>query len=176
MRWILIPGLWLVPVTVMRAYAGEPADAFVAAAFPATPAPRVLLIRGAIADDVAGILGYAYPHDGAQYWSEGGRTAWILEGQGKSESFTAGFVVEQGRIASCQVLRYTASRGREIRSRRFLRQFAGAALRADRQLDRTTDAITGATISSHAVRNLARLALYLDGCAREATKSESGGA
>jgi hypothetical protein len=49
--------------------------------------------------------------------------------------------------------------GRGIGGPEFVRQFKGASLTGDRGLDRRFDAITGATISVNAMKNMARLAL-----------------
>jgi hypothetical protein len=108
------------------------------------------------------IMGVRYPESSVTYWHSDARTGWVLQGRGRSGEFTAGFVVAAGRIVDCHVLEYRESRGRDIRSKRFLRQFRDAALRDDQQLDRRIDGITGATISVKSITNLARLALYFD--------------
>jgi hypothetical protein len=156
---MLFVTVWAVAAVHAPAAAPPP---FVSAAFDNPPEPSVLEIRGPLATNVASILGYVYPHPHVNYWRTGGKTVWILEGRGRSSRFTAGFVLDGGRIAASEVLDYRGDRGREIRSRSFLRQFVGAGLRENRKLDRKIDGITGATISVNAVENLARLALYLD--------------
>lgn len=149
-------------VGATRAWAAPPA--FVAAQLGVAPEPAAIEIRGALATNVAAILGHAYPRARVAYWRVGDKTVWILDGRGRSGWFTAGFVVAAGRIALCSVLDYRESRGREVRSRRFLRQFEGLALRrGTHELDGRVDGITGATISVNAMRNLARLALLLEG-------------
>jgi hypothetical protein len=151
-------------ITAVRA--GGPEAAFVSAAFPAPPAPAALEIAGPLTGDVARVLGHAYPSREVSYWRADDKTVWVLQGLSKSHPFTAGFVVEQGRIAKSEILVYRESRGREIRSQRFLRQFTGAALRDGLGLDRRIDGITGATISATAAHNLARLALIFDAFVR----------
>jgi hypothetical protein len=134
----------------------------------------VVQIRGALATNVAAILGHAYPRASVTYWRADGKTVWILDGRGKSGWFKAGFAVSEGRITLCEVLDYRESRGREVRSRRFLRQFDGLALRrGTHELDRRVDGISGATISVNAMLNLARLALLLDAAAHDPVPEKS---
>jgi hypothetical protein len=140
----------------------NPSSAFVPAVFATPPGPKTATLAGETARDVAGILGHPYPRPAITYWRAEGKTVWILEARGKSHLITAGFVVAGGKIEKGEVLAYREDRGREVRSRRFLDQFAGAALGGDRKLDRSIDGITGATISVSALKNMARLALYLD--------------
>jgi hypothetical protein len=59
-----------------------------------------------------------------------------------------------------------------VRAERFVRQFKGASLTKDRGLNRRIDGITGATISVNAMKNMARLALYLDAMRFAHTGSE----
>lgn len=137
-------------------------DRFVAAVFATPPPPRLVAIQGDLAANAATILGRAYPGREVSCWAADGQTAWVLTGRGRYGLFTAGFVVRDGRIARSDVLAYKEARGREIQHASFLQQFQGVALDANRELDRRIDGITGATISANSMRNLARLALYLD--------------
>lgn len=137
-------------------------DRFVASAFPEPPPPRTVAIQGELAANAAAILGRAYPGREVSCWSADGQTVWVLTGRGRYGLFTAGFAVRDGRIARSGVLEYKEARGREIRHSSFLQQFQGVALDANRELDRRIDGLTGATISANSMRNLARLALYLD--------------
>jgi len=141
---------------------------FVAHSFGDAPSEAVLTVSDGLRDRMAEILGHAYPGGRIPYWSREGATAWILETRAKSGPVKAGFVVEGGRISTCEVLDYAHTRGREVQSPRFLRQFAGAALGKDRRLNRRIDAIAGATLASKAVTDLARLALVLDAEVQEA--------
>jgi len=144
------------------AEAGDPPESFVAAQFTNPPAPALLALTGETAGEVEQILGRPYTQAQVRYWQAEGKTVWILEGRGKSQLITAGFVVEKGRMVKSEVLTYRESRGREILAPRFLQQFSGAGLRDGLELDRRIDSITGATISVNAMKNLARLALFLD--------------
>jgi hypothetical protein len=164
----------LAGAAVTAAPADAPAGSFVSGAFQTPPAPATLLIGGALTARVSRVLGAAYPSREVAYWREKEKTVWILEGRSKSYPFTAGFVVEGGRIAKSEILIYRESRGREIRSQRFLRQFTGAALRDGAILDRRVDGITGATLSVEAAHKLARLALVFDAfvCERDVPADE----
>lgn len=148
--------------TVTLAGATPPAESFVAAQFTNAPVVSTLVLTGEVATAVQGIMGYPYPQGEIAYWQTEGRTVWILEGRGRTHTFTAGFVVRDGKLEKTEVLDYRESRGRQIRSRSFTRQFEGALLTEDRQLNRRIDGITGATISVKAMQAMARMALFLD--------------
>lgn len=140
----------------------EPAD-FLAAAFPgAAPQVKVLWLTPEVKTALVRIIG----HDPAQlrqrYWTDGQRTAWILEEIGKEEAITSGFVVKDGHIESSRVLVYRESRGGEIRYPSFLAQFHGAGLNPEHFLDKSIDGISGATLSVNAMLRMAREALYFD--------------
>lgn len=168
--------LCLGALAIGAAHARAAPPAFVAAQVADTPEAASLEIRGELAAQAATILGHAYPQTRVAYWRAADKTVWILDGRGKRGWFKAGFVVAAGRIVHGDVLEYRESRGREIRSRGFLRQFDGASLRdGTRDLDRRIDGITGATISVNAMRNLARLALLLDAAASGGAAGERAG-
>lgn len=138
----------------------EPAD-FVATAFPgATPQVRVLWVTPDIRTQVVRILGHEPAQLRQKYWTDGQKTAWILEEIGKEEPITAGFVVKDGRIEQARVLIYRESRGGEIRYPSFLSQFQGAALADGQQLNRQIDGVSGATLSVNAMLRMSRAALY----------------
>lgn len=154
--------LWLAGPWAGAAALDAATPAFVADVFDTPPPPATLALEGPLTPKVSGLLGKAYDAPRITYWAKDGKTAWILESWGKSCLITAGFVITEGRIARSEVIGYKERRGREIKSRRFLDQFQGAALGANLELDRTIDAMTGATISSTMMVKLARLALLLD--------------
>ncbi|MFW5431216.1 MAG: FMN-binding protein, partial [Methylophilaceae bacterium] len=113
------------------------------------------------------ILGHSPAQRIQRYWKHGNKTAWVLEEIGKVELITAGFVVEDGKIAQVRVLTYRESRGGEVRYKRFLQQYVGAVLKENSFLDRHVDGISGATLSVRSMSRMARLALYYDRLARE---------
>ena len=106
---------------------------------------------------------HRYPVLKVKYWQRGERTAWILEEIGKVKPITTGFVVDQDKIASVTVLIYRESHGWEIRRESFRKQFKTATLKKGFRLSQPIDGITGATLSVNAVKNMARLALFLHG-------------
>lgn len=97
-----------------------------------------------------------------RYWSEKGRTAWILSAIGKTKPITVGYVVNDGAIEEVKVLIYRESHGYEVKEKFFTRQFQNAQLEEERKLDRKVDNIVGATLSVRALTRMALLALYLD--------------
>lgn len=156
----------LFAVAAYAAVYQEPA-AFIEEAFAGKPpASRTLWLDATMQSEIVGILGRRYPAMRIRYWSEGPRSAWVLEEIGKEEPITVGLVVNQNRIERVKVLVFRESRGYEVRHPFFTRQFQGAGLRDSRELDRHIDGISGATLSVRALTKLARLALYLDGAAR----------
>jgi len=108
------------------------------------------------------MLGHDYKGLRIRYWKQDERTAWVLDEIGKDKPITTGFVIKNGRIERVRVLIFRESRGWEIRHAFFTDQFDKATLNKDRQLDRTIDNISGATLSVRAVTKLARVALLLD--------------
>ena len=140
----------------------------------ATPAPSVLKVQGDDANMATQLLGSPYPSATAHYWRRGGRSLWILEARGKTHVFTTGFVVEDKKIVATEIIAYHGARGRGVLSKRFTRQFLGLNLKKGNRLSKRVHGITGATISSKAMINTARLALAWDATVgRE--KDESGG-
>src|SRR3989344_9026081 len=77
----------------------QEAGAFVAEAFTGNPpAPKTLWLDTAMQAEIVKILGHRYPVMRLRYWSEGHRSAWILEEIGKEEPITVGIVIERNRI------------------------------------------------------------------------------
>lgn len=160
------------PVQAMDRTYQTPED-FVAEIFPAKPKPALLWLTANVQAGVTSILGHAPSQLRQRYWSEAGRTLWILEEIGKEDRITTGFVVSEGRIERVKVLVYRESRGMEVRFQSFLDQFRGGSLIDDNRLDKTIDGIAGATLSVHAMQRMARVALYFDRVVRESAKSNS---
>jgi|SRR5579863_762771 len=75
-------------------------------------------------------------------------------------SFLAG-VDPSGKLKGLEVLIYRESRGSEIRSARFMRQFVGASVTAPLQLGQDVQAVSGATLSSRAAAFAVKKALAL---------------
>jgi FMN-binding domain len=141
-------------------------EAFLAEVFGAAPKASVLWLTPEIRGEVAKILGHAPGKLRERYWSEGTKSAWILEEIGKEELISAGFVVSAGRIERASVLVYRESRGMEVRYPNFLKQFSGAELNDRHELSKRIDGISGATLSVWAMGRMARQALYFDRVSR----------
>ena len=71
-------------------------------------------------------------------------------------------MIQSGKLNQAMVLNYRESRGGEVRHPNFLKQYQGADLQKDYQLDKNIDGISGATLSVRAMGRMARLALYYD--------------
>lgn len=165
---------WTQPVHAMDRIYQTPED-FIAEVFPGKPQPRLLWLSKDVQAEITRILGHAPGQLRQRYWSDGGRTLWILEEIGKEDLITAGFVVKDGRIEQAKVLVYRENRGMEVRYPAFLNQFKGISLAGDNRLNHGIDGISGATLSVHAMERMAREALYFDLMAREAPNSENKG-
>ena len=153
------------PIYAMERVYQSPED-FVAEIFKASPPSKLVWLTKDAQSVVSGILGHAPRQLRQRYWGDDTRTLWVLEEIGKEELITAGFVVHQGRIEQAKVLTYRESRGMEVRYPAFLKQFNGAALNDGKQLNKTIDGISGATLSVYAMQRMARTALYLDQLSR----------
>ena len=156
----------LMPVAAMAETYLTP-EQFVQTAFGATklktaPTVEILWLTKDVATQVENILGHSSKQARLKFWKAGLQTAWILDEIGKEEPITAGFVVENGKILQVSILAYRESRGGEVRHANFLKQYQGASLQQDAQLNKTIDGISGATLSVRAVGRMARLALYFD--------------
>ena len=156
----------LMPVAAMAETYLTP-EQFVQAAFGAAklktaPTVEILWLTKDVATQAANILGHSPKQLRLKFWKAGLQTAWILDEIGKEEPITAGFVVENGKILQVNILAYRESRGGEVRHANFLKQYQGASLQQDAQLNKTIDGISGATLSVRALGRMARLALYFD--------------
>ena len=136
-------------------------EELLAGVFGKIPAVQTLKLSQEECETAHTLLGRAVPQN-VFCWSQDGQTVWILETRAKSGKIRAGFLIRDGRICRTQILEYSESRGRQVCSERFLDQFTGTFLRADRKLSRDIDGYTGATLSVRAVGNLARTALFLE--------------
>lgn len=166
MRVLLLSlAFWIAPVHADRVY--QQPDAFVSEAFAGqVPAPAVLWLTGDLKAEVRAILDHDYPALRLRYWGQDKRSVWVLEEIGKELPITVGIVVENNRIAQMRVLVFRESRGWEIVSPAFIRQYLGATLKTPQgnkapQLDRGIDGISGATLSVRALSKLSRMALLL---------------
>jgi hypothetical protein len=134
---------------------------FLREAFATQPQTASLWLTAEMRPAIRRILDHDYPATRLRYWRLGQRTAWVLEEIGKEMPITTGIVIDDSRIERVRILVYRESRGGEVQSPAFTRQFADARLTTEQQLDRHIDGIAGATLSVRALSRLARLALLL---------------
>lgn len=134
---------------------------FLGEVFAQLPAPQSLWLEGDLRAAVRAVLEHDYPAARLRYWRDGKRTAWVLEEIGKDLPITVGIAVDGGAIERVRVLVFRESRGWEVKSPAFTRQFDGARLEPPDALDRGIDGIAGATLSVRALHRLARVALLL---------------
>lgn len=135
-------------------------DAFVAEMFAGqTPPAQALWIDSGLRVQLSEVLGHK-PGLRMRYWAEAERTVWILEEIGKDHPITAGIAIESGSIVEIRVLVFRESRGWEVKYPFFTRQFQQARL-TERGISQDIDGITGATLSVHAMKRMARAALLL---------------
>jgi hypothetical protein len=159
---LLLPLLLLSGLLLAGGVYQEPEDFLEQVFNGKVPEAQLIWLTGARKQVVKELLGHRYPSLRVRYWQQGQRTTWILEEVGKTEPITTGFVIDEGRIETVKVLVFRESRGWEIRYPFFTDQFDQARLNEQRQLDRTIDGISGATLSVRALKKLAAMALYLD--------------
>lgn len=112
--------------------------------------------------EIKRLIGRPYGASRVRYWSDGKKTAWILEQIGKTKPITTGYVVSNEKILSVKVLIYRESHGWEVRQPFFTKQFRNVALKRDGELTSRIDNIAGATLSTRALTKMAKLALYLE--------------
>lgn len=150
------------PAPVSAATIHETQAEFLARAFSTTPPePAIIWLSGERKATVRQLLGHDYPALRLRYWCREQRSAWILDEVGKELPITVGIIIDAAHISSLHVLTYRENRGGEVATPSFTDQFNGAVLKADDNLDRNIDGITGATLSVQALTRLARVALYL---------------
>lgn len=167
---LVLASLLLTPLALMADIYLTP-DQFIQSAFGAkTPKMYTLWITKDLTVQAEHILGHVPKQLRQRYWKNGLQTAWILDEIGKEEPITTGFVIENGKITQTIVLAYRENRGGEVRYAGFLKQYLGASLQADTQLNKTIDGISGATLSVRAIGRMARLALYFDKISQQETR------
>jgi hypothetical protein len=160
MRYFLRAVLAWMPTAFALDVYQEP-QAFVREVFDGEVEPRVLWITPELRPAIREIMGHDLDVMRVRYWLREGRVAWVLEEVGKERLITAGVVVSHGKIERIKTLIYRESRGSEVRYPFFTDQFKGAALTPEKQLNKSIDGISGATLSVRALTKISRLALYL---------------
>ena len=126
-----------------------------------TPKNKSLFFKGEVKEISRKIMGHKYSKVRFKYWRSDSRTALILERIGKVMPITAGFIINNCKIASVHVLVYRESHGWEIRYPLFRDQFEGVHLIKDYTLNKKIDGITGATLSVNSMKKMTQLALAM---------------
>lgn len=140
----------------------KPSD-FIKSAFSGKiPATSVLNLSGNVKSRAKKIMAHNYKESRVRYWKQGSRSVWILEEIGKTQPITTGFLIENGRIRSVEILIYRESHGWEVSKPFFTKQFSNASLKSGDKLSTGIQNVAGATLSVRAVTKLSRLALYFD--------------
>ena len=149
----------------------QTSEEFVRQALPSTQPqqPAVIWLDKNLQAKITELLGHPYPQARLRYWRQGAASVWVLEEIGKEYPITAGFWVNNGKIARAQVLIYRESRGGEIHLPAFLKQFVGGQLNGN-ALTTRVDGIAGATLSVNAMTKMAKVALLLDNTVQTTTK------
>ncbi|MEE8058154.1 MAG: FMN-binding protein [Pseudomonadales bacterium] len=136
------------------------AEQFISSVFPAGKATvQTLWLKGESRSQAETILNRSLGLR-TRYWTDGTRTAWILEEIGKEMPITIGVVVAGDHIIDVRIMAYRESRGGEVRYPFFTNQYSGLSLQKDLSLTDMIDGISGATLSVRAVTRIARAALY----------------
>ncbi len=93
-----------------------------------------------------------------RYWQHKETTLWLLDEIGKTEPISFAVAVKDNKLLFLRVMVFRESRGSEIRSDAYTKQFNQLALKDDRLTD-YIDGVTGATLSVRASKKAAKLAL-----------------
>ena len=131
---------------------------------PLTPEQKSLWLTPELKETASEILGRRVRGIRIRYWTNGEKTAWIMEEIGKELPITIGIIVngdkESSHIEQVKILAFRESRGWEVRYPAFTTQYQNAKITPELKLDQHIDGITGATLSVRAVTKVARLALF----------------
>ena len=125
------------------------------------PKKKSLFFKGEVKEVAQKIMGQHYKKIRFKYWLYNSRSAWILNRIGKVRPITAGFIIDNCKIASVHVLVYRESHGWEIKYPLFRDQFEGVHLIRDYILNKKIDGITGATLSVNSMKKMTQLALAM---------------
>ena len=138
----------------------KPSD-FLKSHYGGIPKTQALELTSARQKKIKRLLGRNYQGSRVRFWSEGGKSCFILEEIGKSKPITTGFCIQGGKVKEMRVLVYRESHGWEVEKLFFRKQVAGATLNGEK-LSKEPGNIAGATLSVNALTKLTKVALYLD--------------
>ncbi len=153
--------LWARSVAVEENYLK--AEEYIFAALGKMPEkPYVIWITKAIKPDIRNILRKKIFPLRYRYYRLSDRTVWIMNVVGRTMPITVGITIEDKKIIDLTVLTYRESRGSEIRFPAFRNQFKNVELTEKHRLSKPVNGISGATMSTNAMKKASRLALYLN--------------
>ncbi|WP_339864725.1 FMN-binding protein [Paremcibacter congregatus] len=157
---LLTPSLWAGAAVTEETYLKT--DDYITAALGQKPEkPGTLWVTGDMRPTVEQILDRKTFPLRYRYWRNGNRTVWILNEIGKVLPITTGITVENEKIINLTVLTYRESHGSEIRFPAYSNQFNDVTLKDNLRLSKPINGISGATLSTNAMKKVSRLALYL---------------
>ncbi len=123
---------------------------------------KIIIVDEKINAIYRNIFKYNYPAKKIIYWTNNGVNTWILLANGKHGIIETRATTKNGIIKNYKIISSKETFHRQISSNRFLRQFNGISLKKRNKLNNKVDAISGATVSSTAIKNTAIFALRLD--------------
>lgn len=126
------------------------------------PSSKYLTLTASNQSRIKRLMGHEYRPARVRYWTYGGKMVVILDEIGKTRPITTGFVVSGGKIEAVKMLIYRETIGAEVRRTSFTNQFKGATLVSTGKLSRRINNIAGATLSTRAMMEMGRVALYLN--------------
>ena len=140
----------------------KPSDFIRSACGGQIPTSKYLTLTSSHQSKIRRLMGHEYRPARVRYWTHKGKMVVILDEIGKTRPITTGYVVSKGKIEYVKMLIYRETIGAEVRRTSFTNQFKGAVLGASGKLSRRVNNIAGATLSTRAMMEMGRVALYLD--------------
>ena len=140
----------------------KPSDFIRSACGGQIPTSKYLTLTSSHQSKIRRLMGHEYRPARVRYWTHKGKMVVILDEIGKTRPITTGFVVNKGKVEYVKMLIYRETIGAEVRRTSFTNQFKGAVLGASGKLSRRVNNIAGATLSTRAMMEMGRVALYLD--------------
>ncbi|MCF8474176.1 MAG: FMN-binding protein [Emcibacter sp.] len=123
--------------------------------------PEILWVTRDIKPEITKILQRSNFPLRYRFYRQNNRTVWILDEIGKVMPITTGITIENNAIINLTVLAYRESHGSEIRFPAYSNQYNTVYLTEDMNLSQPINGISGATLSTNAMKRVSRLALYL---------------
>lgn len=97
-----------------------------------------------------------------RYQALKGKRLWILNEIGKERPITFGLVTQDEALIRIEVMVFRETRGDEIRSANYVKQYQGQKLNQNHQFTLPIDGISGATYSVNSMKKVAKKALLLN--------------